>query len=318
MKKKSINLSKELVNDITRSLGTYTGSLSKRVGYVLNFVDIIQILKEEKIIGPNVKNITIATGDIELGFISEDIIKTALQGRKGCYKGLLNVIKALLIAGYGKNWKEIYIKYFIEDYPVNSVGGQIISSVDDLDVDHFIVGNIKGVISDLKRINENVFKSNWNNNLKDCKSISIINASTGQGFRSPCWPETRVSARAGEIINVRIYYHNTGVETAMNTRLMLITHSSLRNSITTKYFYGRISSDNGSISFGPVKARLYSAQTLYLHSINWYTENVNEKLTPLLFGQSGKELFTQNGLRIGAVEPSWNSQGSLVIAFKVG
>jgi hypothetical protein len=97
---------------------------------------------------------------------------------------------------------------------------------------------------------QNVFAGSvtWNQASNDCKSISIINATTLEGYQNPCWPSSSVSANKGETINVRIYYHNTGTVTATNARVVLIPTSTLGSSSTTKTFTGRIVSDQGSLS----------------------------------------------------------------------
>ena len=155
----------------------------------------------------------------------------------------------------------------------------------------------------------------WNQASNDCKSISILNATTNIGYANPCWPLSTVQAKAGDGINVRIYYHNTGHETAKNVRIMVGAPAD--TSSTTKSFTGRIVSDNGSSSFGPVTANISSAQTLTFLSAKWYTKNTSELLTPLYAGQSGSEVLTDNGLEIGSVLPGWADQGSVVVAFKV-
>ncbi|MES2930426.1 MAG: hypothetical protein V4665_01435 [Patescibacteria group bacterium] len=157
--------------------------------------------------------------------------------------------------------------------------------------------------------------ASWNTEPNDCKSISIINATTNQGYQNPCWPLSSVSARPGDVINVRIYYHNTGTQAA-NTRIVL-SAPSMASSSSSKSFTGRIVSDQGSLSFGPVTANLSSSQSLTFISSKWYTENTNETLTPLLGGQSGSEVLTENGLDIGSIAPGWSTQGSVVIAFRV-
>lgn len=167
---------------------------------------------------------------------------------------------------------------------------------------------------------QNVFAGSvtWNQASNDCKGISIINATTSQGYQNPCWPLSTVSADGGEVINVRIYYHNTGTDTATNTRIMLIPNSSLSSSSTTKSFYGRITSDQGSVSFSQtVTANLSSSQSLSFLSAKWYTNNTSETLTSLLNGQSGNEVLTDNGLAIGSITSGWSSQGSVVVAFKI-
>jgi hypothetical protein len=162
---------------------------------------------------------------------------------------------------------------------------------------------------------QSAFASTWNGASNDCKSISIINATTNQGYQNPCWPLTSVSASAGDVINVRIYYHNTGSVTANNTRIVL--SAPIGDSSTTQSFTGRIVSDQGSVSFGPVTANLSSSQSLSLSSVKWYTANTNETLTGLLNGQTGSEVLSDSGLDIGPITPGWSSQGGVVIAFKV-
>jgi hypothetical protein len=186
---------------------------------------------------------------------------------------------------------------------------------------NFIKKIIVGILSFTLLITaQNVFASSvtWNQASNDCKSISIINATTNQGYASPCWAGTSVSADMGEVINVRIYYHNTGTDTATNTHVMLIPNSSLSSSSTTKSFYGRITSDQGSVSFSQtVTANLSSSQSLSFLSAKWYTNNTSETLTSPLDGQSGNEVLTDNGLAIGSITSGWSSQGSVVVAFRV-
>ena len=158
--------------------------------------------------------------------------------------------------------------------------------------------------------------STWNQASNDCKSMSIVNATTNQGYENPCWPLSSVSADKGETINIRIYYHNTGTVTATNTRLVLTPATSLGSSSTSKSFSGRIISDQGSLSIGPVTANISSSQSLSFISSKWYTNNTSETRTPLLNGQSGEEVIG-NGLDIGSIAPGWSTQGSVVVAFRV-
>ncbi len=153
----------------------------------------------------------------------------------------------------------------------------------------------------------------WNQASNECKGISIVNATTNQGYINPCWPLSSVSAKGGDMINVRIYYHNTGNETAKNASVSV--RRSHNNNSTSHSFTGRIMSDNGSVSLSPVNATISSSQTLTFHSAKWYTGNTAEKLTPLLGSDS--DVLTDTGLSIGSVAPGWASQGSVVVAFKV-
>lgn len=155
----------------------------------------------------------------------------------------------------------------------------------------------------------------WNGAPNDCKGISIINATTDEGYGDPCWYGTSISADAGDTINVRIYYHNTGSMTAENVKVVLNAPTG-GSASTTKTFSGSISSNQGGISLGSVTAKLSSSQTITFDSVKWYTENTNVTLTPLLNGQSGSSILS-GGLNIGSISASGDSQGSLVVKFKV-
>jgi hypothetical protein len=155
----------------------------------------------------------------------------------------------------------------------------------------------------------------WNTASNDCNSISIVNATTNQGYAYPCWTSSSVSADAGDTLNIRIYYHNTSTITANNTRVVLNAPIGGSTS-STKSFSGSISSDQGGLSLSSVVANLSSSQTITFNSVKWYTNNTSETLTPLLNGQSGSEILS-GGLYIGSIAPGWSTQGSLVVSFHV-
>lgn len=162
---------------------------------------------------------------------------------------------------------------------------------------------------------KDAFASTWNQASNDCRGLAIANATTQEGYGDPCWPGTSVSLDAGETINVRVYYHNTGSQTARNTKVVL--NAPLGSSSNTKTFSASIYSDQGSASLGSVTARLSSSQNITFNSVKWYTNNTSSTRTSLLNGQSGSEILNE-GLFIGDIEPGWSTQGSLVISFHVG
>jgi len=162
---------------------------------------------------------------------------------------------------------------------------------------------------------QSAFASTWNGASNDCKGISIVNASTNEGYADPCWPSSSVSADAGDTLNVRIYYHNTGTVAATNTRVVLNAPTGSSAS-SSKTFSGSISSDQGGLSLGSVTANLSSSQTITFNSVKWYTNNTSETLTPLLNGQSGSAILN-GGLDLGSIAPGWATQGSLVVSFHV-
>ena len=162
---------------------------------------------------------------------------------------------------------------------------------------------------------QNAFAATWNGEANDCRGISIVNATTNEGYAHPCWPSSSVSADAGDTLNVRIYYHNTGTATANNTVVTLNAPIS-GSAGTSKSFSGNISSDQGGLSLSSVTAHLSSSQVITFNNVKWYTNNTSETLTSLPGGQSGSEILS-GGLNLGSIAPGWATQGSLVVSFHV-
>ena len=66
----------------------------------------------------------------------------------------------------------------------------------------------------------------WNTAANDCPTINVANTENSAGWGNPCWNGTNISANPGDIINVRVYYHNTGTTTATNSRIILNAQTS--------------------------------------------------------------------------------------------
>ena len=158
----------------------------------------------------------------------------------------------------------------------------------------------------------------WNTGSQgpECPDINIANATTTTGYGSPCWTLTNVSASSGNIVAVKIYYHNTSNGTATNTHIRVIAPSG---SSTTQSFTGQILSPQGNLYTSAVTASLSSAQTVTFQSTVWYTQDQYGNLQPtsLLNGQSGSEAIGPNGLYIGNIPPGWPAQGAVVVNFLV-
>ncbi|MCX6754549.1 MAG: hypothetical protein NTU81_01840 [Candidatus Nomurabacteria bacterium] len=165
-------------------------------------------------------------------------------------------------------------------------------------------------------VGQNAFATGiWNTASNDCPTINVANTNTSAGWGDPCWNGTNISANPGDIINVRVYYHNTGTTTANNTRLVLNaqTGSSTSHSFTTD-----ITSSQGGMTSNSVSVNIPTSQTLTFGSVIWYTGNTHPTVTPLLNGQDGSEILSTQGLYIGDITPGWSSQGSAVVSFVVG
>ncbi len=153
----------------------------------------------------------------------------------------------------------------------------------------------------------------WNQYPGDCFAINIGNYSTGQGINpGSCWNLTNVSATAGQVINVKVFYDNTNGVAANNTNISL-TKSPTSGASTNFSFSGNLTSSAGNLPFSQVTANISSSETLTFSQARWYQ---NGSGTPVSFsgGQTGAEAFT-GGLSLGTI-PN-NDWGAIVFSFNI-
>ena len=156
----------------------------------------------------------------------------------------------------------------------------------------------------------------FNNHSNDYPTILVSNYTNNPGSNQN-W-ETSVSANAGDVVSVLIYYHNNGDENALSTKLKLNQGQNL-NSAQTHVFSGSVDASNTSSVSGSATINLSSSQSLtYVSgSAKWYPNQTSTNQATLPFGQSGTEVFSASGVNIGTVTPGWSSQGSFVVQYKV-
>ena len=127
-----------------------------------------------------------------------------------------------------------------------------------------------------------------------------------------CW-HSSVSADAGDVVSVQIYYHNTGTATANNVAVEMTRPSGTKSSFSMT---GVIMVNANEAKRGSASINLTSAQTLTFipGSIEW---------SPNQSGSNGQgvsnesALFNRYGLPVGNIAPGWASQGTVVASFKV-
>lgn len=155
----------------------------------------------------------------------------------------------------------------------------------------------------------------FNDHPSDCETVMIANHTTQEGVTNPCWATSISQVDGGETVNVRIYYHNTGWATASDVRIKLNQPSGNSMGHT---FTGSVSA-NGASAGGSVTVHTSSSQSFTFGSVKWYPNQAVGTATPLLYGQSGNEIFTSGGLRIGNIAGDPNdtfaAQGSVMISF---
>lgn len=149
----------------------------------------------------------------------------------------------------------------------------------------------------------------------DCKTVTIGNYTTGAGINDTCWSASPVSASPGQIINVAIYYNNSG-STAANNVVLKMTDPvnktiSQNGSISVT---GQIFVDGYAVKSGTVTANILGGPShLELSKVVRYTNGAGVNV-PV---SGGADIFTSRGLSLGTLNPGWNNQGLIKVSFNV-
>ncbi len=158
----------------------------------------------------------------------------------------------------------------------------------------------------------------WNTDPGDCPG-SGIGIHDGVGVpptgSNDCWNLTSVSGNSGDSVNVQLYYHNTGNEPATNTKVYITVSPSLGTSSTTHTFKSSLSANPSGTYLGTTTLHLPTAQSLSIGpNDTWWFPNQTTS-NPIT---SGAQITTSSGLSLGTINNGWDSQGTVVVAFKVG
>jgi hypothetical protein len=161
----------------------------------------------------------------------------------------------------------------------------------------------------------------FNDHPNDCPTVMVANNDTQAGHSSPCWATSIPTIQAGEVINVRIYYHNTGYQNAENVRVRL-TQAQSMNGTSFKYT-GQILYNGSVAAQGSVSVSTANITGMEFGSVYWLP-NQSQSPSPLPGGQDEDDIFSSNGISIGTLiadNPNINgfkNQGSVIISFRAG
>ena len=157
----------------------------------------------------------------------------------------------------------------------------------------------------------------------DLDTVLVSNYTDCPGS-STCWSNS-VSAQPGDIISVRVYYHNTGTTSAPNTRIRMSPQST--GNSTSHTFSGSVTAVGSSnTASGSASVNISSSESLTFipGSIKWYPDQEVYNATPIPYSQSDSMLFNGTGMNIGYIGPdstvnpwSFSAQGNLVARFQV-
>lgn len=156
----------------------------------------------------------------------------------------------------------------------------------------------------------------FNNHPNDFATVRVSNYTDNPGSTSS-W-SSYVSADAGDIVSVAIYYHNNGTENANSTKLKINNGQNIGAGYTHT-ISGSVSALNAGMVSGSATINLSSSQTLtYIPgSALWYPNQTTTNEVPPIGGQNGTEIFSGTGINIGTITPGWSSQGSFVVQYQV-
>lgn len=161
----------------------------------------------------------------------------------------------------------------------------------------------------------------WNNLPADCPTpLTIGNYSTGDGIQNGpngCWTKTSISANAGQVVNIAVFYDNTNGVDAHNTTIRITQSPSggINNPSSTFTFSGNLTSSAGNLSLNQVTANLTSSQPLVFGQAKLFVHGTGSGVS-LPNGQTGYEAFNGNGLNLGTIaKDDW---GNIVFSFTVG
>lgn len=160
-----------------------------------------------------------------------------------------------------------------------------------------------------------LFAATLNSSAQDYPTLQVTNYTVNPNCTT-CW-SSNVSASAGNIVSFYVYYHNTGADTANNVRIRLTPQTTSVGTVHS--FTATVSADNVPTVTGVATVSLSSAQSLaYISGQTiWRPNQTQFGSNPLLFGQTGAELFNGVGLNIGNITPGWESQGGVAVRFQV-
>lgn len=148
----------------------------------------------------------------------------------------------------------------------------------------------------------------------DCQTVTIANHTTGAGAVDPCWTNTSINANVGEVINVAIYYNNSGTTNADNVSFKL---SDPQNQIISNNgslsMTGSILVNGQVVKSGVVTVNVSGGPSaLVLGNVMKYDQASNANL-PV----SGGNAILSSGYNYGTLAPGWSNQGVMKVSFTV-
>ncbi|MBI5138863.1 MAG: DUF11 domain-containing protein [Candidatus Vogelbacteria bacterium] len=159
-----------------------------------------------------------------------------------------------------------------------------------------------------------------NTDPQDYPTVAVVNVRTNPVPSQTVW-STSETARPGDPMNVRIYFHtdNASTEPArqVRARIQMPTGNSTQFTIS-----GSVGGTNTNLSTGQSTITLNPAEQQHIiirpNSVKWFPTQASiqaNQPAPFPNGQTGDEIFTSGGVLLGDVPGGWPNQGAIVADF---
>lgn len=148
----------------------------------------------------------------------------------------------------------------------------------------------------------------FNDHPNDCQTVMAANHTTQAGVGTPCWSTSIPQVQSGETVNVMIYYHNTGYQTANDVRVQLVhSGNSVNNTFTGKVIYqgSVVSQDTITVN---------SATGLVYQDMRFYPNQATSPASQT----SSQGIFSSGGYSVGNLAPdteNFKNQGVVIVRF---
>ena len=149
----------------------------------------------------------------------------------------------------------------------------------------------------------------------DCQTVSIGNYTTGAGISHPCWNNSNVSANVGDVINVTVYYNNSGNSDANNVAFSVTDPTSQTiSSDGSVSFTGNVLVNGAVVSSGQVTAHIVGGPSkLVFGQVAVFNQGTGQNNIV----SNGQSILTSSGYQFGKLSPGWSNQGVIEVSFTV-
>jgi hypothetical protein len=180
-----------------------------------------------------------------------------------------------------------------------------------------IFGRVAGIASIMvlgMTLSSSVAYAGWNDAPSgECPTFSVGNVTQNNyGSSNGCWTATNVSARVGDIINLKVYFHNNTGSTVNNVKVKTTNNNGSTGNVNvagTVYANDiAVASGYGTIAL-PANSKLVYAKTVVQYQRDNYA--INDK------GATSSIFSLSPGFQVGPLASTWADQGIVKVVYVV-